>query len=642
MRHRAFVPALLACALLVAAAAYWPGLHGPFVFDDDSNFSILKPWLAGLIGWRDVVFGVNSGPGGRPLAIASFMLSAWMGGLSPFPFKAGNLALHLLNGVLVYALAVRLAHRDRTYAPYVEKAALVLAAAWLLHPLLVSTVLYAVQRMAVLSTTFMLLGLLSYCRGRLLVETGYGRPGSVWLFLLVPTCTLLAAAAKENGLILPALCAVVEFCYFRPGPGIRRPKEVRLFFLLTVAFPGLFGLALFAFRPDLILGGYQDRPFTPVQRLLTEARVVWDYAANILLPYGPRMSLYRDNYPVSTGLLSPLSTSLALLGWIAAIGLAVRWRVRLPAVLAGLSFYLVGHLVESTIVPLLLYFEHRNYLPAFGILWAAGALLLGAAERVAPYMSRPRLVFGTGLILLLLGFGLATHGRAWVWSTSDRLLDASLKANPGSRWARMDAALTALKRTPIDSTAARIHYTALQAQPDPISRQIGAQGQVVVDCGVDAAVAASRLEPMFAETGRPIEPDQVQMLELLVGTLLRTPCAGLPPADLASRLGNWLDESPTKESSRMKKNPRFLSSQLWLAAGNHRAALRQAMISWNAGARELPLAALMIETRISLGERQQAKQLLEEVGPLIPANDRRAIEVFGKLRHRLANAHQAN
>jgi hypothetical protein len=582
-----------------------------------------------------VVTGVDSGPGGRPISIASFLLSAWMGGVTPFAFKAGNLAVHLVNGFLLYALASRLALRDPVYAPRARLAALVLTGVWLLHPLLVSTVLYAVQRMAMLSATFMFAGLLAYVVGRSALEAGRTRAGALWIVVVVPLCTLLAAASKENGLLLPPLCAVLEGCYYRPARGTRRPAVVRAFLLIGVALPLAAAIGLMAWHPAIVLAGYEGRAFTLGQRLLTESRILWDYVGNLLLPWGPHLSLYRDDYVVSTSLLSPPSTVLALAGWLAALLVAWRFRRPMPALAAGLGLYLVGHAMESTAFPLLLYFEHRNYMPAIGILWAAGALLAAGAMRLAPHMQHPRKVFGTGLTLLLLGFTVATWTRVLVWSDKDALLASSLRAHPESRWLRMDLATTALQKTPVDAAGARRNYAALQAATDPVSRQMGAQGQVVVDCGVDGAVGPTKVDALFALSGQPIDVDQYQMLDLLGGLLLRRACAGLPPDAFADRLAHWLDLSPTSDAVRVKKNLRFLAARLYVEAQRYDAARAQAMLDWTNGAKELPVAALLIQLDMQLGNAPRARALLEQVAPTVPPDNVRGLEIFQGLREAL-------
>src|SRR5690606_24599767 len=143
--------------------------HGPWLFDDSSNLDPIRRWLAGEVGWREVVLENTSGPGGRPLSMISFLLSAALGGYTPFVFKLGNLLLHLVNGLLVFALFRQMAPRDRALSGFPLTVPLARATLWLLHPLLVSTTLYVVQRMAMLSATFMLLAMLAYLYGRGLI-----------------------------------------------------------------------------------------------------------------------------------------------------------------------------------------------------------------------------------------------------------------------------------------------------------------------------------------------------------------------------------------------------------------------------------------------------------------------------------------
>ena len=81
---------------------YWPGLRGPFLFDDAPNIiQPLSAWLEGITGWREIVFGNSSGIFRRPVANATFLANAATTGLAVFPFKLINLLIHLLCGMLV-------------------------------------------------------------------------------------------------------------------------------------------------------------------------------------------------------------------------------------------------------------------------------------------------------------------------------------------------------------------------------------------------------------------------------------------------------------------------------------------------------------------------------------------------------------
>ena len=70
--------------------------------------------------------------------------------------------------------------------------------------------------MAMLSAMFMLLTMLAYLQGRIALEAGKRRRGLVWLLVAAPLFTLLACLSKENGILAPALCAMIEWIAFVP------------------------------------------------------------------------------------------------------------------------------------------------------------------------------------------------------------------------------------------------------------------------------------------------------------------------------------------------------------------------------------------------------------------------------------------
>ena len=136
--------------LIVGVLVYWPGLSGPFLFDDFGSLGALGA-QGGVSDWysfKAYVLGGFSGPTGRPLALLSFLIDGTNWPTDSFPFKRTNLIIHLLNGLFVGAVTakiLRLVEIGKTRSQYL---ALVCAALWLLHPFLVSTTLYAVQRLA--------------------------------------------------------------------------------------------------------------------------------------------------------------------------------------------------------------------------------------------------------------------------------------------------------------------------------------------------------------------------------------------------------------------------------------------------------------------------------------------------------------
>lgn len=201
---------------VLVALVYFPGVDGPFLFDDAPN--IIQPiqaWLRGDTGWHEIVFGNDSGLLHRPLSNLSFALNARIGGLVPLPFKVVNVGIHILCGVSVFVLLQRLLRRDVLLGRHSAAAAICVAAVWLLHPMHVSTVLYVVQRMAQLSALFTLLALIAFVYSRDALEGGLARQGALGLLLLVPALTVFAVLSKENGALVPLLCLVIEVVYYR-------------------------------------------------------------------------------------------------------------------------------------------------------------------------------------------------------------------------------------------------------------------------------------------------------------------------------------------------------------------------------------------------------------------------------------------
>ena len=193
---------------------YFPGVQGPVLLDDHSSVTKIgdltdSPELA-----VDYIFGDRSGVMGRSVSMATFVLERMVSDRGMPLTKAVNVALHLFNGGLIVALLWQL-FRFAGF-PGFHWLSLVLGAVWLLHPLLISTVLYAVQRMAMLATTFMLLGCLSYVSWRLkLIEGEF----SWWRLGLLPIFLFLGLFSKENAILLIPVVLLLEVLWFQfAGP----------------------------------------------------------------------------------------------------------------------------------------------------------------------------------------------------------------------------------------------------------------------------------------------------------------------------------------------------------------------------------------------------------------------------------------
>lgn len=444
---RHYLLASMVLALLVLLL-YLPGLGGPWLFDDHSNLlenSHLEFAPAVADEWRSAALSSDSGPLRRPLAMLSFAANAALGeGLSPLTAKATNLALHLFGGLLVGGLALamlRVLARGAELEQRNRWIALLAAALWLLQPLYVSTVLYAVQRMAQLAALGMFAGLWLFVhlrqrwaeRGGSFAEV---LAGGLWLLLL----TGLAALGKENGLLLPWLIVALEVSLFRGRWAGRDRVWLARLGWLALLVPLLLAALVLWHSPEFFLRGYAGRDFTVVERLLTQARLLWQYLYWLLVPAVGEMGLHHDDIPPSTGLLTPWTTLPALLGWPLLLALALWLRRRLPLLLLALLVYLIGHAMESSLWPLEMVFEHRNYFPSVGLMVLLAWGLVTGLGRLG---SLPRVAVPLAGCLLLGGF---LFIRTSTWSEELRLAQVNMVNHPESVRARHAVANILLER----------------------------------------------------------------------------------------------------------------------------------------------------------------------------------------------------
>jgi tetratricopeptide (TPR) repeat protein len=420
--------------LALAYWAYWPGLNGGFVFDEYANLPALGAYgpvdnVATLL--RYLTSG-TADPTGRPVALASFLIDAHNWPASPFPFKLTNLLLHLLNGVLLAWLLLVLGRQRGLKGRHAYWAATVGAGLWLLHPLFVSTTLYVVQREAMLPATFVLLGLLGYVRGRNQLLAGHMRHGAITATASIGLATMLAILSKANGALLPLLALTLEITVLKAPPATAARALNRLRGVVLVLPTCMLLAYLVHVTPWDLSTVPNARAWSYGQRLLTEPRALLDYLRLLWLPRPYTSGLFNDQIAASTSVLHPWTTLPALIVVIALPLAALVWRHCFPLFAAAILFYFAGQLLESSVIALELYYEHRNYLPAMLMFWPLAAMLTAPGSR-----ARPRAIAAIAIILMLAGM---THLRSTVWGngTEQALLWAAL--NPNSDRAAANAA----------------------------------------------------------------------------------------------------------------------------------------------------------------------------------------------------------
>lgn len=430
---------LLPLLLALVAALYLPGLSGPFLFDDFSNFLRnpgVSAYAAGQSSLGELWSSGFAGPLGRPLAVLSLAWQFRAYGPHPFPFKLFNLLVHLLNTGLVWWFALQLARLAQLRRALVW--ATLGSALWAVHPLALTPVLYVVQRMTGLSSAGILLALNCALAARARLQSG--KRAWPWLALGFPVGVCISLLSKETGALIPVYLLVLEYTLLRASP-LPAPARAtwRKVVLCAGWLPVVTGLLLLPWLFPVLVRGYQAREFDLGQRLLTEGRVVWIYVRLLMLPSNQALGLYHDDVPLSTGWLMPWTTLPALLGWLVVCGCALSWRRRAPWFAFAVGMFLTGQLLESTLVPLELMHEHRAYLGMLGPILAA---VMSIARHVEVLPDQPaalrRALLLAALPLVLLC--LLTAQRVVAWSNPLQMAEIEASHHPASVRAQFDLA----------------------------------------------------------------------------------------------------------------------------------------------------------------------------------------------------------
>jgi protein O-mannosyl-transferase len=622
---------ILLIALLSTAALYWSGLDGPFIFDDPWNLEPVRLWLDGNASLSEVLFPYPSLVFSRPVSMGSFALSAWLTGDTSFSFKLGNLFVHLACGVIGYAVLRRVLALDSRLANRAPLLAALVAALWLLHPLHVSTVLYAVQRMAQLATLFALSAIWVYLLARQQLDVGRTRIACFNLFVSFPLLVGLGVLSKQNAAVAPLVCLVLELV--RGARPLHARRALVAFFGIFLVVPALATAALLALAPQKLLAGYAEWDFTLWQRLLTQPRALVDYIGMLLLPRGPRMGLYTDDFSVSTGLLSPPSTLLAI-GLLLAISVtAIGLRKRAPVVFAGWFFFLATHAVESGFLPLEMYYEHRNYLPAFGLLLAVAGLL-ALVPHFQTNVLTPRklgLLAAGGLSLML---AVATLGRVLAWQDFGTIAQLGIKTHPNSLRARFDVSVWALQNKDYPAAIEQMHY--LIASDNRRHRQMGQLSLVVINCMRGDNTGSRELLRQAAAADLPrLTTFETQAFMRFAGYLQKGDCGDISLKEITTALSQILDSAKAQPDSA---NPvwfaRFALAQILARDGQILPARDQLKKSWEGGS-DKKVGIFYARILLLNGETAAAARVIAELDGLIRSYDKQGNAQLADLKGQL-------
>lgn len=346
-------------------ATWWQVAGFGFVFDDHPAI-VANVALQSYDGFAAAFAPPHQPLANRPATCWSLVLDFAVWGRGPFGPHLGNLLLHLVNALLLRALASRALRAPNLGVDAIAAGRLATAIAllWVVHPLGTDTVAYATQRSTLLASGALLASLLA---------TAHGRTA------LAALAMAFGMAAKEDLVVGPLLVLCFDRACLRPSwaataANWRHHAAVAASWIVLVVCVAL-GPANPTVGYATVLGT------TAWQWLLTQAAVLVHYLRLAVWPVGLRAAYDTG---ITTDFAAALGPALVVLG----LGAGTLWLWRRTPALGWLGALFFGWLAPtSSVMPIVteVVAERRMYLPM--LLVVVPAVLLGARllpARVAP------------------------------------------------------------------------------------------------------------------------------------------------------------------------------------------------------------------------------------------------------------------
>ncbi|MEJ2724340.1 MAG: tetratricopeptide repeat protein, partial [Deltaproteobacteria bacterium] len=427
---RSIVFSVIAFAVILFSL-YGQALNSAWQFDDITNIvnnTGLHLKSLSAEGVKKALFSDPGRPGGlyRPVACITFALNHYLGGLEVFGYHLVNLLIHVLCSIFLFLFiyqTLQLLSEGKKEAHKAYAIALLSSLFWAVHPIQTQAVTYHVQRMTSLSGLFYIMGMYFYAR----TKTSEEEKKPIFWIVLVVIAFVLAFGSKENAIMMPVSLVLYEVLVV----GRSKPRKKMFVAIVLLGTTILLGMLYVQWKKGgllFFLLEYEGRPFSLGQRLLTEPRIILFYVSLLLYPVPGRFSV-AHSIELSTSLFSPASTWIAILVLICAVVLLILTAKRHPLISFSFLFFLLNHVVESTVLPLELVFEHRNYVPSMLFFLPFAVWFYKILERYRAIKVMQAVLSGF-LIFVLIGFGHSTYLRNLDWKNPRTLWTAALLKAP--------------------------------------------------------------------------------------------------------------------------------------------------------------------------------------------------------------------
>jgi protein O-mannosyl-transferase len=434
-------PWLLALILAVVTfVAYVPAMRGGFIWDDDDHLTA-NPAMTTPHGLR-LIWSSLAVSRYYPLTLTTFWVERHLWGLDPMPYHLVNIALHALNGVLVYFVLRRL----RIPGPWLA------AILWTLHPVNVESVAWITELKNTQSGAFFLLSLLCFFR----FETDERRG---W-YALALGCGAAALLSKSSTVVLPV---VLLLCAWWQRGRWQRADILRSIPFFGIA-AGMSVLTIIEQRGYILRHGAAEWKLGITERFVLAGQAIWFYAGKLVWPVDLTFIYPRWELDARSVL-----SWMPLAGLVAA-GVALWMRRRhswARAVLFGLGAFV------ACLLPVLGFFDvfyfrfsyvadHFQYLASIGLI----ALVLSAGvklrERIRGFDGESGIVVAS---ITVVALGALTFQQEFAYRNVETIWRDTIAKNPQA-WLAHNNLGVELRRSGRMVEAAEQYEEALRYNPD--------------------------------------------------------------------------------------------------------------------------------------------------------------------------------
>jgi hypothetical protein len=354
----------------------------------------------------------------RPLTLMGFSLQWIVGGGSPLPFHLVSIALYAGVSAAVFVLARQIID---------ERAALIGAAIFAVHPLHVEAVANIVGQAELAAGLFVVVAVSRYI--------AWTKEGELGVRRMLTLCVLYAIAImfKENAIVLPGLLFAVELLPLRSGQ--TTGQRLKRLWPLLVAM-AVVGIAFVVVRTAVIGkvsgAGAEDSFFVGQSygvRVLTMLPVVMEWIRLFVWPASLSADYSAPRIDLQTSFHASMLPALAVV--FGSIAIVVYFRKEFPPLVFAFAWTAIALLIPSNLIIVtgFVLAERALFLPSVGV-----ALLIGGAISAmmsqASYSARRALV---GAVALVLVAGVVRSSyRNPVWKNNETLFRQTAEDVPYS------------------------------------------------------------------------------------------------------------------------------------------------------------------------------------------------------------------